>query len=523
MTPRIQVVFCRCCTETPKLLNLPQLEKMAADSGNVVSVVTLDNICDGKDLGPAISDAKDKEVDRAVIFACQKKDVSPAVVKAYKRAGVNECLVEIINLREEVVLPHAGSPERAQSKAENKLAAALARTRMLQPLNRQSESMKTRNVVIVGGGVSGQAAAKEAAKYGAHTIILEKSGKSITAPGVVMPHATLVGGKGYGGNFELKIRVGEAIEDLGAASIVVASGGGWTGQKGALSKVKGSMPLYEFYQKLQSGESPPSTVVFVDTPDPAGKTMKVQDFAWDDTLETAIELKKKSDTDVFVIFQEMRSSGLSELLYKEASELGVKFIRYERNATPKIDPKDPSVLTVPDSTQGEVLKIKLGGLVFASIPANPDNLVIAEALRIPMSAEGSLRRGSIQRGPIVTPKPGVFVCGSALFPKTRDEALTEGEAAGRLAGEFVARGSIEFGGVVAQVTPEKCSACLTCIRTCPYEAPFIGAATKAEIRIQACQGCGMCVGICPSKAIELHNFTDDQVTTESKTLLGGDF
>jgi heterodisulfide reductase subunit A-like polyferredoxin len=33
----------------------------------------------------------------------------------------------------------------------------------------------------------------------------------------------------------------------------------------------------------------------------------------------------------------------------------------------------------------------------------------------------------------------------------------------------------------------------------------------------------MCVGICPSKAIELHNFTDDQVMEQARVLLGGDF
>jgi heterodisulfide reductase subunit A-like polyferredoxin len=33
----------------------------------------------------------------------------------------------------------------------------------------------------------------------------------------------------------------------------------------------------------------------------------------------------------------------------------------------------------------------------------------------------------------------------------------------------------------------------------------------------------MCVGICPSKAIELRNYTDDQITEEARVLLGGDF
>jgi heterodisulfide reductase subunit A len=71
------------------------------------------------------------------------------------------------------------------------------------------------------------------------------------------------------------------------------------------------------------------------------------------------------------------------------------------------------------------------------------------------------------------------------------------------------------------VDPDKCSACLTCVRTCPYEAPFFGETGKAEIRQQLCQGCGMCAGICPSKAIQILNRTDDQIRTEASTLIGG--
>jgi len=525
MKAKIQVVMCKCCTEMPALLNIDKLHKLASESNNVLSVMTVDALCDGKELASIVVDAKEKEIDRAVILACHKKDISPSLVKAYKRAGVNEFLVELVNIREEVILPHISDPERAQAKAEAKLKGSLARSVMLSPLERQTEEMKTRNVVIIGAGISGQAAANEASKAGIHTILLEKTGKSVKAPGVIISRGQLLGASGYGGNFQLKIKAGEKVEELQAAAIVIATGGGWTTLKGSLAKaVKDALPLYKFYEQMQAGSAPKGPVVVVDTPDPAGKTLKVQDYAWDDTLETSIDLKKKHpDVQVFVVFQEMRAFGLSELAYKQAADLGVKFVRYDRTGTPKIEPKNPTVLSVKDFAQGDILNIKFGTLVFASIPPNQDNKEIADALRIPMSADGAIRRGSIQRWPVSTPRPGIFVCGSALFPKSRNLAETEGTAAGAMAGEFVKRGRIEFGGIVAQVTQEKCSACLTCIRTCPYEAPFIGTASKAEIRTQACQGCGMCVGICPSKAIELHNYTDDQIMEETRVLLGGDF
>jgi len=522
----VQVVLCKCCTEQPKLLDTERLRRLAEGAGNVVSVVTADAICDGKGLPSVIDSARQAEADRAVVLACHKKDIDPAVLKAYRRAGINESMVDIVNIREEALLPHQGDPERAQLKAEGMLRAALARARLLAPLEKRTESMKTRNVVIIGGGASGQAAAHAAAKTGAHTILIEKSGKTLKAtPGIVMPNSQVVGAKGYGGNYELKIKAGEKLETLDAAAIVIATGGGWTQLKGPLAKnVKDSFPLYKFYEQFQAGAVPKGPVVFMDSPDPAGKTLKVQDFAWDDTLETAIQLKRKSpETETYIVFQEMRAFGLAELAYKEAADLGIRFVRYDKSAGPKVDSKDPTVMTVKDFAQGEVLSLRLGTLVFASIPANPDNKVVAEALRIPMSVDGGVRRGSVQRWPVTTPRPGIFVCGSAQFPKSKEAAKAEGEAAGSMAGEFVAKGEISFGGSVAEVTQEKCSACLTCIRTCPYEAPFIGTASKAEIRTQLCQGCGMCVGICPSKAIELHNFTDDQVTEQARVLLGGDF
>ncbi len=525
MKATIQVVLCKCCSEMPALLNTDRLAMLATDADMVVSVKTVDAVCDGKNLAPVISEAREKGVDRAVVLACHKKDISPVLARAYKRAGINEFMLEYVNLREEVVLPHQAHPERAQAKADAMLRAALVRAVMLKPLEKQVEEMKTNNVVIIGAGVAGQAAARTAAKAGAHTVILEKSGKSMKAPGVILPHSQLLGAKGWTGNYTLRIKAGDKIEELGAAAIVVATGGGWTELKGPLAKaVKDAIPLYKLYEQMQNNELPKGPVVVVDTPDPSGKTLAVQDYAWDDTLETVVELKKKAPaTQISVVFQEMRALGLNELAYKEAADLGIRFIRYDKSGMPKIDPKVPTVLAVKDFAQGEVMSVPFGTLVFASIPPNKDNQAIADALRIPMATDGGIRRGSIQRGPVETARPGIYVCGSALFPKSRPLAEQEGEMAGAMAGEFVKGRKIIYGGSVAEVEQEKCSACLTCIRTCPYEAPFIGTASKAEIRTQLCQGCGMCVGICPSKAIELHHYTDDQVMSEARSLLGGDF
>lgn len=525
MKGQIQVIGCKSCTEIPQLIDMNKLIEKASTMDLVVSTVLVGAVCDSKSIKQVVQEAKEREVDRVVVLACPKKVVNPALLAAFKKAKVNEFLVEYVNIRDEVVLPHMNDPPRAQAKAETMMVAALQKVMGLKPLETLKEQMRTRNVVVLGGGASGRKAAETAAKTGAHTIIIEKGTKSFKAPGVLMQNSVLLKSKGYGGNFVLTIRAGEKVEELECAAIVVATGGGWTTLNGPLAKAcKSALPLYELDEQIRAGKKMEGPIVIVDSPDPAGKSMQVRDYAWDESLELAIELKRRStDSDITIVFQEMRAFGLSELRYKEAAELGVRFIRYDPTGIPKIDPKEPNVISVKDLAQGETIRLRFGTLAFASIPANDDNEGIADTLRIPMSPDGGIRHGSIQRGPVSTPRPGIFVCGSALFPKTKDIAEEEGIVAGELAGEFASKGIIEYGGSVAEVTQEKCSACLTCIRTCPYEAPFIGIANKAEIRTQACQGCGMCVGICPSKAIELRNCTDDLIMQETKTMLRGDF
>ncbi len=524
MKCKIQVVICGLCSRTPDVLDTGRLAEVASGTSMVASVMVVDRLCDQKTVKAIAQEAKAKDVDRVVVLPCPKRDVTPQLLSAYARVGVDESVVEMINLVEEVILPHRNNRQGAQEKAEDMLSAALARVTMLKPLETCTEGMRTKNVVVLGAGASGLEAAKAASATGAHTILIEKTDKSLKAPDILMSNASLIAASGYGGNFDLTIEVGEVREQLECAAVVVATGGGWTQPKGPLAKAcKGSTTLYELHARIaEDASSITGPIVVVDTPDPKGASSNAQDFAWEEALEAAVGLKKaRPDLDISFVFQEMRAFGLAELLYKEAADLGIRFIRYSKASPPNVDKAKPDVLMVTDLAQDEAVALHFGTVAFASIPSNPDNGSIASALRIPMSPSGAIRRGSLQRGPVSTPRPGIFVCGSALFPKALDIAVTEGRAAGAMAGEFVARGSVEYGGSVAVVEPDKCSACLTCVRTCPYEAPFFGETGKAEIRQQLCQGCGMCAGICPSKAIQVVNRTDDQIRAEARVMMGG--
>jgi len=78
---------------------------------------------------------------------------------------------------------------------------------------------------------------------------------------------------------------------------------------------------------------------------------------------------------------------------------------------------------------------------------------------------------------------------------------------------------LQVGGVVAVVEGERCAACLTCVRVCPYDVPVINVKGEAEIDLAKCKGCGSCAAECPARAIELMNFRDPQLWAKCQALV----
>jgi heterodisulfide reductase subunit A-like polyferredoxin len=74
------------------------------------------------------------------------------------------------------------------------------------------------------------------------------------------------------------------------------------------------------------------------------------------------------------------------------------------------------------------------------------------------------------------------------------------------------------GGVVSVVDQDRCVACLTCVRSCPFDVPRINEEGVASIEAAACQGCGICASMCPRKAIILQNYSDEQVIAKTAVL-----
>jgi coenzyme F420-reducing hydrogenase delta subunit len=67
------------------------------------------------------------------------------------------------------------------------------------------------------------------------------------------------------------------------------------------------------------------------------------------------------------------------------------------------------------------------------------------------------------------------------------------------------------------VLSDKCAACLTCLRVCPFDVPVV--TDVAEMKSCLCQGCGICAAECPAKAIVMAGFPADELRGETARAL----
>jgi heterodisulfide reductase subunit A-like polyferredoxin len=239
------------------------------------------------------------------------------------------------------------------------------------------------------------------------------------------------------------------------------------------------------------------------------------------SVKSAITMKKqKPEMNVYILYRDIRTYGFREDLYREAREMGVIFIRFDQQAAPQVakgDGDDISV-TVKDHILGRPIEINPDLLILATAVRPNENKDLFELFKVPVNAEGFLVEAHAKLRPVDFGSEGIFMAGLAHYPKSIDETIAQAQASVSRAATVLSKEAIWVGGVTAQVDPDKCAVCCTCVRTCPYNVPVIGSEGCAVIDAAGCQGCGCCVSECPGKAITLKHYTDQQLIAKTVAL-----
>ncbi len=189
---------------------------------------------------------------------------------------------------------------------------------------------------------------------------------------------------------------------------------------------------------------------------------------------------------VYAVVQETPFSGSGEVIYRYLQLRGVTFLRASEMEV------DSGSVTVRDEHLGRPVNIKAGEAVtvWSSRPEKVDEVL--GAFGIPPS------RRPVGLAPGDAGLPGVHLSGSAFSP--HHESDPAGMARAVVSSLVRITGAPLPKVPLAVIDRERCSRCLTCLRVCPYGAPFLREG-EMSISTERCQGCGICLALCPSAAI----------------------
>jgi heterodisulfide reductase subunit A len=229
-------------------------------------------------------------------------------------------------------------------------------------------------------------------------------------------------------------------------------------------------------------------------------------------VKNALKLKRQNpEVNVYVLYRDIRTYGFREKYYQQAREAGVIFIRYTRENPPLVSEGNDLTVTLSSPDFPEPIEIEADCVVLSTgVDALKDNRKLADMLKVPLNADGFFVEAHMKLRPVDFATEGIFLCGLAHSPKMVDENISQARAAAARAATVLSKTQLEVSGQVACVNQDKCISCVTCVRACPYGAPFVNIDRKAEIAAAKCMGCGICAAECPAHAINLRHFEAEQ-------------
>ncbi|MFH1140064.1 MAG: FAD-dependent oxidoreductase [Pseudomonadota bacterium] len=410
MDKKFAVYICQGCG-IGENLNLEALGKVAAKEYKISNCKTHPFLCSPEGLALIKEDVDAQAANTLIIAAC-----SPRVM--YDAFDFPGCIVERVNLREQVVWctkpnEELDDPnEDRQMMAEDYLRMGLIKVKKSElPVAYKPEEEMSKEILVVGGGLTGLTAAREAAKAGYKVLLVEKEKtlggfqknvrkkasspykevvdntlpeliKSVESDGniTVMTNAVLEKTSGGPGLFSLEIKQGGETVERKAGAIVMAPG--WKPYD-----PKKLDPVYGF------GTSPKiiTNTMFEET-DKAGQMLNSVAFlqcagSRDPkhlpycssicclaSLKQAVQVKEKNpDAAVYVVFKELRTPGQAEDFYRMAQEKGVVFIRCQ---DPKVVNNGGVSVLAQDELLGEEVEL-----------ANLDLVVLATGM-VPVTSFG---------------------------------------------------------------------------------------------------------------------------------------
>ncbi|NIM93186.1 MAG: FAD-dependent oxidoreductase [Anaerolineales bacterium] len=576
---RTGVFVCHCGSNIGGFLNVPEVVEHAKDLPGVVHAEHNLYTCSQDSIVHISEQVKELGLNRVVVASCTPHTHGPLFQDCIRSGGLNPALFDMANIRNQCSWVHSHEPAIATDKAKDLVRMAVARASTLKPLTTTEVEIEHSGLVI-GGGVAGMTAALALAQGGFEVHLIEREailGGNLrhvyrTASGddpqpfladliqqvenerlihIYLEHE-VVNSRGFKGKFLTTLRTssGEYVDIPHGATIIATGAQEYRGTEygyGSNPRVVTGQEFEAFLAaadggpvifndrvgeiRTSLGTDLPEEIVMIFCVGPADRYCSR--ICCSTGLKNALLLQELNpDTRITVLFRDIRTYGFKEDLYTKAREAGIRFVRYDPSEPPEILQRGDGIeVKIHDPHLNMPIHLEPDLLVLSNpiLPAEGAG-ELASTCKTAIDGDGFFLEAHIKLRPVDFASDGLYMAGMAHYPKLLDETITHARAAASRASVVLSKSKITAGGVVAHVDPEKCVACLTCVRVCPFEVPVIDEDIAgngsiwgaAFIEPTICQGCGNCVAECPAKAIQLLHFQDDQIMIKLDALLVGE-
>lgn len=565
--PKVAVFVCECGQEVAGVVDVPAVVERARTLPDVVSAERVQYACLPEGMDQIRASLQKSGANRVVVAACTPRTHEALFQHILREVGLNPYLLEFVSIRDHCAWVHRQDPAGATRKAHELVRVGVARARTLEPVHKVRGDFQ-RSAVVLGGGLAGMTAALAIADGGYDVYLVEKSDQLggnlrhlyFTAEGpdpqrllrqlikdvecnpriAVLKSSELIGFGGHVGNFRSVIATrknGQTVTQTVSHGVLIVATGAkeYRGQQYLFGQDPRVITQLDLEKRI--AESPDmahslNTIVMIQcVRGPEPESDYCSRTCCTNTMKNAIRIKQLNpDCQIYVLYKDLITYGHREEFYTEARRRGVIFMRYDEDKRPMVRVVNEElqvIVTEPILGERIIIKPDLVALSMATVPADT-NPQLARLLGVPLSREGFFMEAHLKLRPMDFIDEGIFLCGLAHYPKFIEEAISHALATAGRALSILAKPALEVGGVVASVDESKCVACLTCVRTCPFDVPVVdpervgngGIKGAAYIDPALCQGCGTCTAECPANAIQLTHYRDDQLVMCDMDILG---
>ncbi len=542
--PRIGVFVCRCGINIGGVVDVPAVVEAARELDFVVLAEENTYTCSADALQNIAQKIKEHNLNRVVVASCSPRTHEPLFRDTLAEAGLNPYLFEMANIRDQCSWVHMNDPHGATEKAKDLVRMAVAKSRLLMPLYKHKLPV-TKRGLIIGGGLAGMTAALAMAENGFDTYIVEKNNRLggrmhdiyFTLDGedtrkvlnniieqveqheriTAYLNSTIQGIDGCIGNFKTTVVSNGSELELEHGVVIVATGAlEYSPHEFLYDKSERVITQSELELKLVEKSPLGESVVMIQCVGSRNEeNPNCSRVCCQEAVKNALKIKELyPDTEVVVLYRDMRTFGYSEKKYRQARQKGVIFIRYDLDHEPHVAERDGRMIVrVYEPLLKEEIELDADHVVLSvGTVANPGNTEIAKMLKVPLTAEGFFLEAHMKLRPVDFATDGVFLCGMAHSPKLMDESIAQAEAAASRACTILSKEYILAEGTTAHVNSSKCALCGTCVEVCPFKAAsFSEDGSRIEINEVLCKGCGTCAASCRCGAIDLYGFLDTQI------------